>query len=131
MLLTEFFSVPSVKDNNPKLGFNKSDKKTEREKLANDVFWYILDHDRLHKEHFFPIAKEISEAIKKNKLDRKKYTECWMPMVKEACVEYHKDKKMQGHPKKVFDEEFCKEICDRLAEQYIEDIRKGEYRLGA
>ena len=131
MLLTEFFSVPSIKDNDPKLGFKDPDSKTQREKLANDVFWFILDHDRLHKEHFFPIAKEINEAIKKNKLDRKKYTECWMPMVEEGCKDYHEEHKMKGNPKKIFDEEFCKEMCERIAEQYIEDIRKGEYRLGA
>jgi hypothetical protein len=129
MLLKEFFSVPSVKDNDPRLGFDK-DSKTEKEKLSNEIFWYILDHDKLHKKHFMPIAQDMHEAIKSGKLDRNKYTECWMPMVREGCLDYHEEKKMAGNPKKMFDEDFCKEICEKLAEQYIEDIRKGEYKLG-
>lgn len=131
MLLKEFFSVPSVKDNDPKLGFGKKDSDSEKEKLANDVFWFILDHDKLHKKHFMPIAQEIHEANKSGKLDRKKYTECWMPMVEEGCMEFYKANKMSGKPRKIFDEEMCKGLCQRIADQHLEDIRKGEYNLGA
>ncbi len=130
MLLKEFFSVPSIKDNDPSLGFNKKDSESEREKLANDVFWFILDHDKLHKKYFFPLAQEIYETNKRKKLDKTKYVECWMPMVEEGCMEYHHEKKLKGNPKKLFDEEFCKEMCQRLAEQHVEDICKGEYKLG-
>lgn len=129
MKLFEFFSVPELKDEDHK--DHSHDTKAEREHLANDVFWYILDNDRLHKEYFIPIARKMVEELKKTKdIDRQKYTECWMPMVESGCLEYYKENDLQGNPKKIFDQDFCKSICERLAEQNIEDVRKGEYNLG-
>ena len=129
MKLYEFFSVPSIEKDEQGKGEAKSDE--TREKLANDVYWHILDHDDIHKKHFLPIAREMSKKFKSTKkLNRDEYTECWMPMVKEGCLDYHKEHKMKGHPGKVFDKEFCKEMCHKLAERYIEDIRKDEYKLG-
>jgi hypothetical protein len=132
MKLYEFFSVPSIGkdgDGNETYGH---DTKAERQRLANDIYWFILDHDHLHKKHFFPIAQEIYELHKANKdIDRKKYTECWMPMVKEGCMAFYKEEKLKGDPKKLFDKEFCKSICERIAERHIKDITKGEYKLGA
>ena len=128
MKLYEFFSVPSVNDDEHKSDFTS---KAERQRLANDIFWFILDHDQLHKKHFLPIAQEIYQQHKsKKEIDRKKYTECWMPMVREGCMAFYKESKMMGDPKKLFDQEMCKSICERLAEKHIEDIRKGEYKLG-
>jgi hypothetical protein len=96
-----------------------------------DVYWHILDHDDIHKKHFLPIAREMSKKFKSTKkLNRDEYTECWMPMVKEGCLDYYKEHKLKGHPRKVFDKEFCKEMCHKLAERYIEDIRKDEYKFG-
>ena len=94
MKLYEFFSVPDG-SNTDKEALNKSHKtETEREKLASDVYWFILDHDRLHKEHFLPMAMKMHEDFKKNKkLDREKYTECWQPMVEDGCLEFFKKNK--------------------------------------
>jgi hypothetical protein len=130
MKLYEFFSVASVKDHDPNLDQNRKSSKEEREKLANDVFWFILDHDDLHKQHFLPIAQEIYKESTKGNVDRKKYKECWMPMVEQGCMSFYKKQKMKGNPNKVFTEEFCEDICERLAEHHIEDIVKGSYKLG-
>ena len=129
MKLYEFFSVTSV---DPEREDNKGKLDDEnREKIANDLFWFILDHDRLHKEHFLPIARDIHRQYKKNKkVDRADFTECWMPMVREACLEFHKEHQMKGNPKSVFDKEFCKGVCERLAEKHIDDITKNRYKLG-
>jgi hypothetical protein len=129
MKLYEFFSVPSVeKDEEHQLD---DQSKTNREKLANDLFWYMLDHDDLHKKHFIPIAQKINRELKSGKkIDREEYTECWMPMVKEGCLEFHKEHKMKGDPKKLFDKEICKGLCHRLAEKHLEDLEKKSYKLG-
>jgi hypothetical protein len=129
MKLYEFFSVPSLeKDEDGQL-----EKMTgsNREKLSDELFWYILDNDKIHKEHFVPIAQKVGRELKaKKKIDRDAFRECWMPMVEAGCMEFHKEHKMQGRPSKLFDKEFCKGLCERLADKHLEDIRKGEYKLG-
>jgi hypothetical protein len=129
MKLFEFFSVTSIRDHDPRLGHDK-DSQTEREHMFNEVFWHILDHDDLHKKYFMPIAQEIYKAHKKGNVDMKKYTECWMPMVKEGCLDYHKKHKMPQNPNKLFDKEFREELCKHIGEKHIEDIKKDEYKLG-
>jgi len=129
MLLKEFFSVPSVKDHND---FKEPGKHSDEEKakLANDVFWFILDHDRLHKKYFMPVAQEMYVSGKNTDISLDEYTECWLPMVKKGCLEYHKEHKLKGNPGKIFDKEFCKEVCERIAEKHFEDVKKNAYKLG-
>lgn len=127
MKLYEFFSVPSLDKH------SSDNKKSEdkQEKLLNDVYWFILDHDKLHKEHFFPIAQKIQKQYKlSNKVNREKFVDCWMPMVKEGCMDYYKKNKMSGKPSNIFSETLVKTICKRLADQHIEDIINDEYQLG-
>lgn len=129
MKLYEFFSVSSISDS--KDNKHPKDKDGEREQLANDLYWYILDNDRLHKNHFFPIAQEIYAQVKEDKeIDRKKYTECWMPMVKEGALMFYKHMRLSGNPKKIFDKEMCEHICKRIAERHIKDIAEGQYNFG-
>ena len=123
MKLYEFFSVPSVEKDEEHQSDDQSS--TNREKLANDLFWYILDNDDLHKKHFIPIAQEINRKLKTDKkVDREEYTECWMPMVKEGCLEFHKEHKMKGDPKKLFEKEYCKEKCESNRRFYKKLIEK-------
>lgn len=129
MKLYEFFSVPSIEKDEEHQSDDQSN--TNREKLANDLFWYILDHDDLHKKYFIPIAQKIDRKLRaEEKVDREEYTECWMPMVKEGCLEFHKENKMKGDPKKLFDKEICKGLCHRFAEKHLEDLEKKSYKLG-
>jgi hypothetical protein len=129
MKLYEFFSVPSIEKDEEGQSEKMSDE--NREQLANDLYWYILDHDKLHKEHFIPIAQKINRDLKsKKKIDRDALRLEWMPMVEAGCLAFHKEHKMQGRPSKLFDKEFCKELCERLSDNYLEDIRKDEYKLG-
>ena len=129
MKLFEFFSVPALSDGEDK--DHSKDQDGEREKLANDLFWYILDNDHLHKKHFFPIAQEIYSSVKEDKdIDRKKYTECWLPMVKEGAMMFYKHMNLTGNPSKIFDKEMCEHICKRIAERHIKDIAEGQYNFG-
>jgi hypothetical protein len=130
MKLFEFFSVPSVDDHESEK-YKKTGDGQHRQQLSNDLYWYILDHDQLHKKHVIPIAHKLDQEYKKTKkIDKSKNLECWMPMVREACLEFHEKNKIPGDPKKIFDEEMCEHLCKRLADRYIEDIKKGEYKLG-
>jgi len=131
MNLFEFFSVPSVKDHEDNKKGQAPTSDDERRQLSDELFWYMLDHDDLHKKHVIPQLHKIKKDNKDlKKIDRSEYRECWMPMVREACLKFHKENKMSGHPSKIFDEEICKQLCRRLADRYIEDIKKGEYELG-
>jgi hypothetical protein len=63
MLLKEFFGKA--------IDINKQmNKSRDDEGVGNDLFWFIIDHDRLHKDHFHPLAKKIHAAHKNNKLDK-------------------------------------------------------------
>ena len=53
MLLNEFFNHAID------IGKNQKQKDRDNPKLGDDLFWYILDHDKLHKDYFFEIADKI------------------------------------------------------------------------
>ena len=55
--------------------------------IGDDLFWYIVDHDKLHKDFFHPVAKKIREAHKNNNKDKERNTMEFMPMVKKGCLE--------------------------------------------
>jgi hypothetical protein len=135
MNLNEFFG--NIKHN---VNIEKNDGKDPRDtltgrteamnqKLSDDLFWFILDHDKLHKEHFMPLAKKVSELQKNNKFDHGNFVKEWMPMVKKGCLEFYKQQKMEGHPADIFTKQLRKDLCYRLADQHHNDIEKGEYKL--
>ena len=103
---------------------------TDNSKLADELFWFILDHDDLHKEHFMPIAKKIKKAQTEKTFDHKDFIKEWLPMVDRACLEYYKLNQLEGAPKDIFTKEFRRDMCHRLADQHHRDIEKGEYVLG-
>ena len=123
MLLNEFFG----KAINPT---KELEKDRDSKEIGDDLFWYIVDHDRLHKDYFHPIAKKMMHAHKKNKLSKDEMEEEFMPMVKKGCMEYYHHKKMDGKPEKIFNKELCKDMCEKLFNHYKEDVVKGHYKLG-
>jgi hypothetical protein len=119
MLLNEFFSKPNE--------ISKKSSEDHGEKIDNDLFWYILDHDKLHKDYFFPIAKKMQKL---KECGSEMMLELFMPMVIKGCKEYYQDKKMTGRLSKKFPTEMREGMCKRLYDHYYEDIQKGKYRLG-
>lgn len=131
MKLYEFFSVPSNKDAdaNPRDAFS-SQLHQDDEKLADEVYWYILDDDDFNKEYFLPLAHEIAKMQKSKQFDHGKFTKRWMPLVNKACVKYYHEHELSGDPKDVFSFEMRKGLSQRLADQHHKDIESGEYKLG-
>ena len=121
MLLKEFFSKPIDIEQNQK------NNKQEMQGLHDDLFWFILDHDKLHKDYFFPIAKKLKEN---GVCDTPKILELFMPMVVKGCREYYEDKKLKGKLGKVFSKELREELCKRLYDHFKEDVKKDKYKLG-
>lgn len=131
MKLYEFFNVPAHDQNPNKDSRDDVNGQTEadKDKLADEVFWYILDHDQLHKDHFIPLSKEIAEKQKSKEFDHGKYVNKWMPMVNRGCMEFYKEAKMDRDPKDIFPLDMRKSLCHRLADQHHTDIEKGEYKI--
>lgn len=126
MKLFEFFGVPVYQEaGNERPGYTKDN----HEKMEDDLYYYILDHDRLHKECFMPLAQEIAEKMQGKNFDRKEYAKKFMPMVNRACMEYYKQTEMTRDPRDIFTKEIRMGICERLADQSFEDIGQGEYKL--
>jgi len=131
MKLYEFFSAITGAD-------SKSDTKDELsgqskqddQKVADEVFWFILDDDDFHKEYFLPLAYEIAAMQKAKKFDSGAFTKKWMPLVNKACIKYYHENELPGDPNDIFSSEMRKGLCQRLADQHHKDIESGEYKLG-
>ena len=123
MLLNEFFgkAIHASKKVSP--------KKDKDKKLHDDVFWFIVDHDKLHKDFFHPIASEISHLHNSDKLDKEKVLSSFMPMVNKGCKEFYHKNKMNGHLGELFPKDLRKELCEKLFDHYHQDILKGEYKI--
>lgn len=121
MKLLEFFNKP--------LNFSKTKEEQDRDdkKLDDELFWYILDHDKLHKDYFFPIAKKVNKL---KECGPGMVLELYMPMVIKGCKEFYHDKKMEGSLGKTFSTKFRENLCHRLHDHYRDDIKKGAYKLG-
>lgn len=131
MKLYEFFGAPTHHTDPDKDSRDDVNGQTEadKDKLADEVYWYILDHDQLHKDHFIPLSKEIAEKQKSKDFDHGKYIAKWMPMVNRGCMEFYKEAHMDRDPKDIFPLAMRKDLCQRLADQHHNDIERGEYKI--
>lgn len=127
MKLLEFFN-PHKSDVTEKQN-NSSDPKIDKERLFDDLYWFILDHDGLHKEYFIPLAKEIDRKRKSKEFDKSDYIKKFLPMINKGCLLFYKEKSMNQDPKDIFTKQLRKDLCHRLLDQSYEDICKGEYKI--
>lgn len=119
MLLNEFFSKP--------IEIDQKHKDVNSAKKEDDLFWYILDHDKLHKDYFFPIAKKLKKL---KECGDSTIFELFMPMVVKGCREYYAGNKMEGKLGKEFPMEMREELCKRLYDHFREDLKQDKYQLG-
>ena len=123
MKLNEFFGKPHKLDKD-------LSKKSNEQSMNDDLFWFMVDHDRLHKDYVMPLAKKIKHDHSKNTLDKQRIVELFGPMVDKGCMEYYNNRKMQGNPKTLFPKELRKEMCEKMYDHFREDIIKDNYQLG-
>ena len=123
MLLNEFFgkSTDPVKD----LHKGRDDKN-----IGDELFWFIIDHDKLHKDFFHPVASKLKKANEDGNVDKEEMVDAFMSMVKKGCKEFYDTKKMTGNLGKNFSEEMRKDMCERLYDHYKEDVVKNKYKIG-
>lgn len=119
MKLTEFFNQP--------IQISKRGQDTDIDKRADDLFWYIVDHDKLHKDYFHPIARKVKNL---DECTPEQVLEMYMPMVIKGCKEYYHDKELKGKLGTEFPRKMRDDMCHRLHDHYQEDIKKDKYKLG-
>jgi len=130
MKLYEFFGVPKSDNGKPNPRDELSGKtRKEHDKLADELYWFILDDDDLNKKEFMPLAREISREQANKTFNHEATIKKWMPLVKKACMKYYKDHEMTEAPDDVFPKDLRKGLCQRLADQHHKDIASGEYKL--
>lgn len=97
----------------------ENDQKNQQPQLVDDLYWYILDNDHLHKNHGLSIIQSK---------DAKKAADwhTWMPMVKKGCIMYYNENEMTGHPRIVFDKDMRKEVCQKIAEYYHDQLTETD-----
>ena len=119
MKLTEFFNNPmKIKHQSEDLDVDKKN---------DELFWYIIDHDKLHKDYFHSVAQKIKSM---KECTPEQVLEMYMPMVIKGCKEYYHDKELKGKLGKEFSKEMRDDMCHRLHDHYREDIEKDKYKLG-
>lgn len=105
--------------------------KEEEQELEDQVFWFILDDDDLHKKYFMPVAKELVRIYKTDtKADDLVDWKTWMPMVNTGCMNFYKEQDLNKRPEDVFTKEMRIALCKRLTDHYHDDILKDSYNLG-
>lgn len=124
MLLNEFFGNPL------NLKSKEEEKNKDSADIFNDLYWFILDHDRLHKDYFLPLAQKIKSDYTEDQVDKSKVVKSFLPIVKKGCSEYYRKNKLKGKPEKIFTRELLRDTCERLYDHYCEDIFKDQYKLG-
>jgi hypothetical protein len=123
MLLNEFFGKS--------LDLDKHKQNLENKSVNPDeLFWYILDHDRMHKDYVMPLARKIKKAHNEGSSDRAQHISEFMPMVERGCKEFYNHKELTGKLGNLFPKKFREEMCERLCDHLYDDIIKDCYSIG-
>ena len=126
MKLYEFFGTWQAKgpmdvDNPMDKNGDGNVTREEKDQFKNDLFFYILDNDDIHKKQFYEVTEQIYA-------DKKVDETVWLPMVNRGCMEYYKDRQLQDDPSDLFTKEFREDLCKMLDDHFRKDVLKGEYK---
>ena len=122
MKLYEFFGNINFDPNKEESRDPEALGKEEEQELCDNVYWFILDDDDLHKKFFMPIAKELKKKYADTTDDASHDWKVWIPMVNAGCMKFYKEHNIEQHPSDVFTKDFRKSICKRLEDHYHEAI---------
>lgn len=130
MKLYEFFVSHNKDDDTDPRDDLSGKTQLEQDKLSDELYWFILDDDQLHKECFMPVARELAEKMKDESFDHSTYTKKWLPMVNKGCLKFYKKCEMTEDPKDLFPIEMRKSLCQRFADEHHKEIQNGDFKLG-
>lgn len=123
MLLNEFFG------NYDPAGQKKSEERNKRKydenELAELVYEFILNNDKLHKQEFIPLAQRVHKHP-----TSEHHAKMWLPLVNKGCMEFYHHHKMTEDPKDLFHAKFRKSMCEKIANECVKQILRGDYQLG-
>ena len=122
MKLYEFFGSMSPLDTPQTNQEQGKPSKEEENKLRDDIFFHIIDHDTLHKRHFYEVVETIAH-------DKDSEKSVWLKLANDGCMDYYHTHKLSEDPKDVFSKKFREELCELLDDHYRKDILDGEYKL--
>lgn len=117
MLLNEFFG-----NYTPKIASENNDSLD-----SDDIFWFIVNHNKLHKDHVPAIVKEIKSSTDMND---EQILKTFTPIVHKGCKEYYESKKLLGKLGKIFPKKLREELCHKLYDYFHDDVIKNKYKLG-
>jgi hypothetical protein len=108
----------------------ENEKGRDDDNQKDDLFWFIVNHNKLHKDYFLPLATDVFKINKKGNVDKEEVLKKFQPMVEKGCMEYYKHNDLKERLEKVFPKDLRDDLCERLCDFYYEDIIKGAYKLG-
>jgi len=129
MKLNEFFNIP-LDRKEKKFPSYPGQSEEEQGKLEDDLFWYILDNDDLHKEFVLPFISDLKTAIDSPEFSKNRFSKKWYPMIRKGCHSFYKKKKMSADPKDLFGQELIQNLSDRLTNKFVTDIKDDQYYIG-
>jgi len=125
MKLFEFFNVPKQE----KSRVDNQGNQPDDQELTDQLFWFIIDNDELHKRHVLPFVKNYRQQIMNKKYSRDKFKKYLVPMIDRGCDLFLKDKKLTKNPSKLFNNELRDSICSRVLDEIIASIQNDAVNI--
>ena len=111
--------------------FNDSDFVTPNEggrelnfDLAEDLMFFMNHDNDVYRRHLFP---SISNALNRIGENRSTKSGMFRPAVEKSYQLYVKQYPIRELPESI-DEELCKEICNKIHEEFKQHIASGKYK---
>lgn len=115
MLLKEFFGAGQTVQ-------ATDTNKEEKDYAKDELFWYIVNHDRLYKDYILPTSKKLKKLSEQD-TDIEEMISMLQPAVDKGCKEFYAHKKLTGKLGKLFPKELRDGMCEELY-HYITDQDK-------
>lgn len=126
MKLFEFFNVPEKE----KSQVNSQGQRKDEHELEDELFWYILDHDDLHKQHVLPFVKNIKQQVMDKQYNKDKFKKYLVPMIDKGCDLYYKEEKLSGNPHEMFNKDIKDSVNTRIVDEIISAIEQEAFNIG-
>lgn len=97
------------------------------DKLEDNIYYFILDDDRIHKEHFLPLAVNYYRQKDRGDFDKKLFAKKCLPMVNDGCRAYCRSLKSEEIPDKLLNKDLFRSLAHRIVDQIINDVKEDAY----